>query len=55
MDEAYNWYQQRLKTAFDAISDSRLAETSVEMMNLSRWFLTNIVNLGELLSVLRAV
>jgi hypothetical protein len=54
MDEAYNRYQQQLMTTFKAISDGRLAEASVKIMDLSRWFLTNIAKLGELLSALRA-
>jgi hypothetical protein len=46
--EAYNRYLQLLKTTFEAISDGRLAEASVKIMNLSRWLLTNITKLGKL-------
>jgi hypothetical protein len=54
MDEAYNRYQQRLKTAFEAISANRLVDASLEIMDLSRWLLTNVTKLGELLSTLLA-
>jgi hypothetical protein len=53
MNEAYNRYLQQLKATFKAISDNRLTKTSVKIMNLFRWLLTNITKLGELLSVLR--
>jgi hypothetical protein len=46
--EAYNRYLQQLKTTFDAIRDGRLAEASVNIMELSRWLLTNITKLGKL-------
>lgn len=48
MDEAYTGYQQQLKMAFAAISASRLAEAAEEIMNLSRWLLSNVAKLGEL-------
>jgi hypothetical protein len=48
MEEAYNGYQQQLKMAFVAISASRLAEAAEEIMNLSRWLLSNVAKLGEL-------
>jgi hypothetical protein len=48
MDEAYAGYQQQLKMAFAAISASRLAEAAEEIMNLSRWLLSNVAKLGEL-------
>jgi hypothetical protein len=48
LDEAYNRYLQQLKTAFEAISDGRLAQASVKIMDLSRWLLTNITKLGKL-------
>ena len=48
MDEAYSGYQQQLKMAFTAISASRLAEAAEEVMNLSRWLLSNVAKLGEL-------
>jgi hypothetical protein len=48
MDEAYAGYQQQLKMAFSAISASRLAEAAEEIMNLSRWLLSNVAKLGEL-------
>jgi len=53
MNEAYNRYLQQLKATFKAISDNRLTKTSIKIMNLFRWLLTNITKLGELLSVLR--
>lgn len=48
MDEAYNRYLQQLKTTFEAIREGRLAEASVNIMELSRWLLTNITKLGKL-------
>jgi hypothetical protein len=54
IDEAYNRYQQQLKKTFEAISAGRLAEASVEIRDLSRWLLTNVDKLGELLSALWA-
>ena len=47
MDEAYTGYQQQLKMAFTAISAGRLAEAAEEIMNLSRWLLSNVAKLGE--------
>jgi hypothetical protein len=47
MEEAYNRYQHQLKMAFEAISAGRLAEAGVEIMNLSRWLLSNVAKLGE--------
>jgi hypothetical protein len=52
MDEAYAGYQQQLKMAFSAISASRLAEAAEEIMNLSRWLLSNVAKLGELVHAL---
>jgi hypothetical protein len=52
MDEAYAGYQQQLKMAFAAISASRLAEAAEEIMNLSRWLLSNVAKLGELIHAL---
>jgi hypothetical protein len=54
IDDAYNIYRRQLKATFKAINSGRLAKASVEIMNLSRWLLTNVVKLGELLSALRA-
>jgi hypothetical protein len=47
-DEPYDRYQQGLKTTFEAISEGKLAEAGIKIMNLSRWLLTNVVKLGEL-------
>jgi hypothetical protein len=54
MEEAFTRYQQQLKMAFETISAGRLAEAGEGIMNLTRWLLSNVAKLGELVLMLYA-
>ena len=48
MDEAYGRYQQQLKLTYEAISAGRLSEASEQILNISRWLLSNVARLGKI-------
>ena len=54
IEEDYNRYQQQLKMTFDAVGAGRLAEAGSELMNISRWLLSEVAKLGELDQFLHA-
>lgn len=52
MEAAYSTYQTALKEIFQNIIDSRLAQASQSLLEVSEWLLGHVGDLGRLLFLL---